>query len=279
MRWEVKSPLGWLFGLAMMLGAGVFPARGAFELDVTGPRSTALGGAGAALRGDRWCAVRNPALAVEQIPGLAVSWSQQFGLPELAREVFAAGGRLRGQNLALRGSNFGGDLYREGELGIAIGWDFRPELSAGVDISGRWLDIQGCATGRALAVAAGVAVRPADPVEIAAVWRNLNEPRLKGYQDRLRESLTVGLAVAVQPVGIFAADVVQDEYFPIECRAGVEIPLLPELALRVGARAEPVRPSAGFQVEIGRWSFAYAGDLHPDLGPSHEVGLELRLPR
>jgi len=279
MRWEVKSPFAWLIGLAMVLVVDVLPARGAFELDVTGPRSTALGGAGVALRGDRWCVVRNPALVVEQVPGLAVSWSQQFGLPELAREVFAAGGRLRGQNLALRGGNFGGDLYREGELGIAVGWDFRPEISGGVELSGRWLDIQGCVTGRALAVTAGVAVRPTDPVEIAAVWRNLNEPRVQGYQDRLRESLSVGFAIAVQPVGIFAADLVQEEYFPIEYRMGMEVPLLPELALRVGARAEPVRPSAGFQVGIGRWSFAYGGDLHPDLGTSHEIGLEMRLSR
>ncbi|MDD5087385.1 MAG: hypothetical protein PHI18_01125 [bacterium] len=279
MRWEVKSGLWQLVGVWGVLLATWLPALGAFEWAVSGPRAAALGGAGAALRGDQWCSARNPALVVAQPSGVAASWSQQFGLPELAREVFTVGGRIRSQYLAIHGSNFGGDLYREGELGIALGWSVRPELSAGVELAGRWLDIRGYSSGRALAVAAGIVIQPVDPVELAAVWRNLNEPRINGYQDRIRESLTVGLAVAVQPVGTLVADFVQEEYFPTEYRLGAEIPLLPDIALRVGARAEPVRPTAGFQVEIGRWSFAYAGDLHPDLGPSHEVGLELRLPR
>jgi hypothetical protein len=150
-------------------------------------------------------------------------------------------------------------------------------LAVGAGINGRWLDIQGLPVGKALAFTTGVVVTPARDITFGVVWKNLNEPRISGYRDRIRESLNVGVAAQVSPNGWLMADIVQEKYFPLEYRIGAEALLLKALRLRVGARAEPLRPSAGFQVDAGRWSFSYAGDLHPDLGPSHQVSLEFRL--
>jgi len=55
--------------------------------------------------------------------------------------------------------------------------------------------------------------------------------------------------------------------------------LFSALKLRVGMRAEPVRPAAGFEIQWQRWRFHYGGDLHPDLGASHEMGLEFMVGR
>jgi hypothetical protein len=118
--------------------------------------------------------------------------------------------------------------------------------------------------------------KPHENVTVGGIWRNVNEPRLTGYRDRIQESLVLGLTVRVIPGGIISADIVQEKHFPAEFRIGAEARVLPQLVLRVGGRAEPVRPSAGMQIDIRRWSFYYAGDLHPDLGASHQAGIGLR---
>jgi len=125
-------------------------------------------------------------------------------------------------------------------------------------------------------MSAGIAARPISDVELGAVWNNFNSPKLSGFVDRLPETLSVGVAAAISRNGLIVADVLEEKSFPPEYRVGAELRTMPGLCLRVGGRAEPVRPSAGFQVDIRRWAFSYAGDLHPDLGVSHEVGLEYR---
>jgi hypothetical protein len=208
--------------------------------------------------------------------GTGLTWSQQFGLPELTREALATSFRVKGQAVGLNAATFGSDLYRETRLGIALSRTIRSGLAVGVAVNGHWLEIEGQPKGRAITASAGAVVTPISGLAFGAVWKNLNEPRISGYVDRIRETLTVGVAASVGKSGTLAADIVQEKFFPAEFRVGAEAQLLPTLCLRVGARAEPVRPSAGFEVVAGRWSFAYSGDLHPDLGPSHEIGLQFR---
>ena len=236
-----------------------------------------MGGAGAALSGDGWAALRNPALAAHGGSLAGMAWSQQFGLPELTREEVAAVSHFRGHALGVTVTAFGSKLYRESQFGLIWARAFRPELRVGLDVRARWLEIADYPSSHALTLTAGVEGRPLAGLSIAAVWRNLNGPRLPNYRDRICESLTFGVAAQVTENGLVSADVVQEEHFPAELRVGAEVQVLPRLTLRVGGRAEPVRPAAGLQVNMGRWSFVYAGDLHPDLGASHQVGLEIRL--
>jgi hypothetical protein len=254
-------------------------AYGAFELDCAGPRATALGGGGAALTGDGWEGFRNPALIGDAHGGMAGSWSQQFGLPELSREVVAADWRFHGGSFAVLGGTFGSDLYRETQFGLTAAKKLHPKLTAGIEIGGRWLDIEKYTEAHALSITAGLLLEPMRGLTAGIVWRNLNESRLTGYVDRLPSSLTFGLAGALTKDAVITADIVQEKRFPAEVRVGAEARVLDELRLRVGMRAEPVRPSAGFDIQWRQWRFYYGGDLHPDLGASHEMGLEFLLGR
>ena len=236
-----------------------------------------MGGAGAALSGDGWAVLRNPALAAHGGSLAGTAWSQQFGLPELTREEIAAVSHFRGHAFGLTAGSFGSKLYRESQFGLIWARAFQPELRIGVDVRARWLEIENYPSSHTFTLTAGVEGRPLRGLSMAAVWRNLNGPRLPNYRDRIGESLTLGVAAQVTEKGLVTADVVQEEHFPAELRIGAEVRVLPRLTLRVGGRAEPVRPAAGLQVNVGRWSFVYGGDLHPDLGASHQVGLEIRL--
>jgi hypothetical protein len=236
-----------------------------------------MGGAGVALSEDGWAALRNPALAARGGSLAGMAWSQQFGLPELTREEVTAVSHFRGHALGVTATTFGSKLYRESQFGLVWARAVRPDLSVGLDIRARWLEIENYSSSHALTLTAGVAGRPLEGLSIGAVWRNLNEPRLTNYRDRIRASLALGVSAQVTGNGLVTADVIQEQHFPAELRVGAEVRVLPRLTLRVGGRAEPVRPAAGLQISFGRWSFVYAGDLHPDLGASHQVGLEIRL--
>jgi hypothetical protein len=238
-----------------------------------------MGGAGVSLSGDGWAAFRNPALAAYGGSVAGTAWSQQFGLPELNREELAVVSHFRRHALGLSASTLGSSLYRESQLGFLWGYAFRPEFRIGAEVRACRLEIENYPSSQAVALTGGVEGSPRSGVFIAAVWRNLNEPRLTKYRDRLGESLTLGVTAQVTERGLVSADVVQEKRFPAELHVGAEVRVLPRLVLRVGGRAEPVVPSAGLQVDAGRWSFVYAGDLHPDLGASHQVGLEIRLSR
>ena len=210
---------------------------------------------------------------------MGACWSQLFGLPELSRESVVATLPIRSQPISLRGGNLGTDLYRETEFSVGLGRRVLQGLAVGVEFAGHWLNIREYNSGSALSGTLGVLVEPHDILAVGAVWRNINRPQLSGYTDRLDESLTVGASVRVGDEGVVIFDIVQEPRHTAEYRFGAEARVHRNLSLQVGTRLEPMRPSAGIQLQTGRWYFHYAGDLHPDLGVSHELGLSVRLPR
>ncbi len=249
-----------------------------FEISPTGPRSDGLGGAGTALSGDGWSKLRNPASVRVGRSTITGGWSQQFGLPELTRE--AAGGQFgfRSVECGIAAETFGGTVYRESTLRIQTSHRPSHRFSMGAELAGHTLEINGYPGGRGAAVTVGVVAAPIPDLKIGAVWRNVARPRLSTYRDRLPESLTMGIVANLGARALVVADLVQERYFPLEVRGGGELLVLPQLSLRVGARAEPFRPAAGFSARMSGFELHYAGDIHPDLGASHSVGLEFRLP-
>lgn len=252
-------------------------AFAAFELDTFGPRAQAMGGAGIALTDDGWAVLRNPALATYGKANIGLSWSEEFGLPELARETIAARISVSNYPLGFRASTFGSKLYRESDYGLIAAKRLRSNIAVGLEIGARNLQIESNPNSTAAIASFGIVFQPLSAFTLGATWKNLNRPRLDGYSDHIEESLNIGACATIGNSGIICADLIQEKHFPLEIRAGAEASLLANLKLRVGFRAEPVRPSAGFQVDLKRWSFLYCADLHPDLGPSHSMGLEVRL--
>jgi hypothetical protein len=264
-----------LFGLLCGLISG--RSEAAFESAPTGPRTRALGGAGSALGGDSWGGLRNPALIRGNGFSVGANWSQAFGLPELNREYFGAARDLKPISLGLHASSFGSELYRESAFDLIFAREIREEVTAGIAVGFRSLSTRGYARGNAAAVSLGLVARPISRLAIAGVWRQLNRGKLDGYEDRLPESLVIGFAAELGPSTMAVLDFIAESHFPLETRLGLESRVSKRLKLRIGGRAEPFRPSGGFQIIFRRWKFHYGGDLHPDLGPTHSVGMEMRI--
>jgi hypothetical protein len=210
---------------------------------------------------------------------LATDWSQQFGLPELNQEVFAFQNRFAFAGIGIQGSTFGSELYRETSFELTAARSIREMLEVGVSMGVRSLSIGKYASGSAAVMSLGLLASPTKSVRLGAAWKNLNHARLSGYRDRIPESLTVGAVARLGISSIVLLDLVSEPHFPVESRFGIESKFSKNLTLRVGGRAEPFRPSGGIEVSLRRIRFHYAGDLHPQLGSSHTVGIEIQLDR
>ncbi|MBU1638519.1 hypothetical protein KKC97_12720, partial [bacterium] len=271
-----KSDIHLLTGWIILLVC-VFEAQAAFEQDWVGPRGLGMGGAGIALSGDGWGGMRNPAIIHGLGFRVASCWSQQFGLPELNQEFFSASRSFRFASFGIDGSTFGSDLYRETALDIGVARAMRPYLTVGASFGIRSLSVRNYGDGSAPSLSLGVLASPVAAVEIGVVWKHLNRARIEGFQERLPESLTIGASSRIGEFSRIVFDLISERHFPVETRFGIESSFTKHLDLRVGGRTEPFRPSCGIGIGLRGMRFHYAGDLHPDLGSSHSVGLEIQL--
>jgi hypothetical protein len=203
-----------------------------------------------------------------------MAWQRLFDLPELTRLHLTSEFAFRQWAAALEVHQFGGELYRESTAGFSLAKVFSPLLSIGAQASVNQITIRGYDNATAFGASLGACFHPIPEFDIGTCWRNFPQSQFGGWNAQMPEALQFGVALRL-PRGTFVADIIEESRFPTEYRVGAEAPVLPALSLRIGARAEPVRPSAGFTVQVSRWRFHYAGDLHPDLGPSHELGLEV----
>jgi hypothetical protein len=267
----VRGARDW--ALFLCLVAFVPTAHAAFEKDLCGPRVTGMGAAGVALPGDAWCPSRNPALIASEFSGVGLAWQRLFDLPELTQLHLVGGFSLHDYTAAIDVHQFGGELYSETVAALSLARRLSSFFSAGGQISVNQVAIRHYGDGAAFGAQVGICVQPVPEFQAAASWRNFPQARLSHWNARMPEALQLGVALRL-PKGAFVADIVEESRFPTEYRFGAEAPVLPALTLRVGTRLEPVRPSIGFTVQVSRWRFHYAGDLHPELGPSHQLGLE-----
>ena len=119
-------------------------ARGGFERGGGGARPAGLGGAMAALRGDVWSALGNPA-GLATVRGAQAGFSVSpapFGLRELADRAAAAAVPFHGLVGAVSGRSTGYTLYTELELGCSLAWRLGG-ASFGVSVERSSASIQG----------------------------------------------------------------------------------------------------------------------------------------
>jgi len=242
----------------------------AFEFPGYAGRSAAML-AGAAVPDGQHSLLLNPALGVDDDRlQVGICYSRPYGLPGLAWSR-AAGGWSSGRLAAAIGlSGLGLDRYREQDAQIVFGGTPAAGVAVGLGI-------------HALIVSAGQGYGDVVPAfDAGACWRSgrvrvgaaglrLNSPR---WHDGTELPPRVVLAGAWQPVddALLALDLGRegaDEYAAF----GAEFRLVPQLALRLGVGAVPLRFAAGLGAAVGPLGFDYAYQFHPVLKDTHVFGL------
>jgi len=270
---------GGLFGLVVTWLCLLPPASAQSGMDQVGSaRSLALGHATTALYGDVG-SHSNPAAAAEAPRLLQLFVYEAYGLAALRRGGASltfpwASGALSGGI-----GTFGSDAYREwyGSLGAA--YRFRPGTTRAVLLGARLryyhTQITGYGQNGALGLSLGAQVRLLSTLHFGVSAMNINAPQIAEATD-LPQVLAIGLAYEAAPGFQLVLDVMKDVDFPLSLRGGLEVEVVPALALRAGCTTEPVRFTAGAGLSVGRLSADIAAEQHQTLGWSPALGVGIR---
>jgi hypothetical protein len=266
--------------ITVMILTGLFSrAEGAFEEGVPGSVARGMGGAFVAVTASSWGVVGNPSL-LSPLEAFQVSVSfspHRFGLAELATQAVMAALPTPWGTFGIAASHTGFRLYRELGADIMGGWRVAKGLYAGVSLRYYHLAIAGYGNGHALGFRTGLLIILSPATNLGFSAGNINAPVIGEADERLPQTLRVGIAVKPVPDLELAVDLAKDIIHPLQFQAGVQYRLIPELIVRAGTGVEPSFFGAGMGL---RWSgviFDYAFTRHPVLGISHFVaaGIEV----
>lgn len=254
-------------------------AHAAFERLTQGGATPALGGASVALACDPWAAFSNPgALATATSRMLSLSTAPwPFGLKELARGSFSFVEPTWLGTLALSGSRFGFELYRE--ITLMLSWGVTPleNIFIGVSVNYYSLTILRYGSAWTVGVDLGTLVQVSPHFRWGFSVLNVNASTLGRSHEELPQVYVTGLAYEPVPEAVVVLDMVKDIRFPVELRAGVQYTVFDTIALRGGLSTEPSTMNAGLGICYSFLQIDYALRVHSDLGPTHHFSVTLDL--
>jgi hypothetical protein len=242
----------------------------AFEFPGYAGRSTAML-AGAATSDGQHSFFLNPALIVDGDRVLvAIGYSRPYGLPGLSWSSGCGAWSSGRFACGLGFSALSLDRYGEQDAQAVVGGTPMPGVAVGLGI-------------HALLLRAGQDYDDAVPsLDAGACWRlgrtrigaaglRLNSPR---WRDGTQPPSRFVLAGSWLPVDdlLLAIDLSR-ERGDEDAAFGAEFRLVPQLGLRLGVGAVPLRYAAGIGAAVGSLGFDYAYQFHPQLKETHVLGL------
>ena len=252
---------------------------GAFEERVRGARLAGLAGASSGLPGEIWTIPTNPATAGTVLArSLAISVNPRpFGLAELSSVDFAFLQPFKPGSLAVTGSVFGSDLYRETTVSLSAAGSLFKRFEVGVALTAYALSIRDYGSAWTLGVTAGILVHLSERLFLGLSVQNINEPAIGSVRELLPQSMHAGMSYQPLPGFLIAADIAKDILFPADLAIGFEYAPLEAFLFRGGTTLNPSTFSAGVGIRTTLLRLDYALAAHPDLGLSHVISFAIVL--
>ena len=242
----------------------------AFEYPGLAGRSSAML-AGAAVPDGQHSFFLNPALIVSdrRLQG-GVCYSSPYGLPGLSwgracggwsSERAAAGAGLAALQLG---------RYGEQDAQVVVGGTPTRSVAVGLGVHALIVNDAPNYNDIVPAFDAGVCWQ-SGRFQIGAAGLRLNSPRWRDGTELPVRMLLAGSWYPVEEV-LLALDVSRERERE-DAAFGAEFRPVPQLALRLGVGAAPLRYAAGIEATVGPLGLEYAYQFHPTLKESHVIGL------
>ena len=252
-------------------------AQSAFEHMAHGSSTIAMGGTSSGVLNNPWAAFCNPgSLSTLESRTLSLYYSPQpFGLRELARGSFSYVEPLTIGTVAVSGSRYGFDLYREVDVQLSYGRGINDMFSIGGSIHYYHLTIEKYGSASAMGADLGLLARVTDEVQWGFAAFNVNGPSIGSSREKLPQVFVTGISYAPTSDAVLVADLEKDIRYAVELHVGVQYSPLEVLALRAGTISEPSVLSVGLGIHYSLIRLDYAFTNHSDLGATHHISLSL----
>lgn len=244
-----------------------------------GARAIALGNAFVAIADDPWAPYYNSGGLgrIDRAMAAAFFSPQQFGMNEL--RTIALGGTLP-LNIGTVGVNvhqFGFELYKENGVSIGFGREIDWDVYGGITIHiNRFVVERYGSTTKAL-LDIGLFSEPLRNLTLGFAAHNILGTTIGATNEHLPRIFKIGTAYVPLRAFTVLFELEKDIRHPLSMKAGVEQKFLDFFAIRLGTTSNPDTFSGGIGLEYSLFTFGYAGNLHKELGWTHQIELAIRL--
>ena len=277
-----------IFAFLLFYFSAVLPGYGAFEEKGAGARPMGMAGAFTGVADDVNAIYWNPAGlgVVEKLEAMGMT-TRLFGLKDLTYYLF--GGVVPTKKMGgfgLSYSQFGCSEYRESQTIFSSGQTLGGDVYFGFNVKIMSLRIKGASTNSDYGKASAFGLDVGALADISSKFRlgimamNLNSPRLGNCSENLAQRIMLGTSFRILSRCITSLDL----HLPLssimvepEARAGFEILVNRNLALRAGVENDPARFTVGFGLCWKIFKFDYAFLSHPFLNNQHQFSLSFHL--
>ena len=252
------------------------PALAAFDNCGGSAKALSLGHACGALGDEASVISTNPAgLGFFNRTGFQVSLSRLFDLDELSEKEFYL-------VYPFKSFSFGGgtyifgkaNYYQETVLVFAFGCQLKDYLSVGSNF--KYMRVSFSPTYKALSALGmdfGAVVKFDYKVQLGAVVKNFNRPKLLDTSDDIPIIFSSGIAVFPFEEVALTFDFSYDKRDKGQLHFGQEVKLIKNLPLRFGIQTSPARYAFGVGFDFEKMDVDYAYLSHPVLGGTHKISL------
>jgi len=210
-------------------------------------------------------------------PSMYLFYSRPFGMKELAVGSLAAVVPSQYAHLGAGFISFGNELYQEQIAVIALSRSIRQKLYLGMKIQYMKLQINGYGSNFSYSLDVGLLAKITDGIRWGFAATNLNRAQIGAAHEQLPQTFSSGLSILPVSGLILNMDIFKDIDFPAELRVGIEYRILNRLAIRSGLTTQPDNFCAGLGLSFSYFAVDYAITNHPDLGMTHQFGIQLKL--
>ncbi|HCN84575.1 MAG TPA: hypothetical protein DIT07_13280 [Sphingobacteriaceae bacterium] len=238
-----------------------------------GPRITALGLTGVAIK-DTWSLQANQAgLATQKKFAIATAYESEFLNPELSRQSVLIIYPNKRNVFGLSFQNYGFSAYNEQRLGMAYARNFG-NVSAAIDFNYHLIKIQQYGSTQAYSVEAGLQYALNDKLLIGA---HLANPNRSTYDHHINAAIPVsiefGLSYQISDNLLLNNGITKTLNSATDVRGGIEYSMLNWMDLRGGVSVNPFRQYMGIGCKYQNLHFDVAVASHYALGYSPQVAL------
>lgn len=283
--------------IAVLLSAHFTAPAGLFDNRYPSARTTAMGGAGAAVASDMWAAYYNPAgLSRLRQPVIGTSYLRLFNVTFL-RNFFGAGAYPlpdKYGTVSMSVQYFGvhykdTDLSGEYTFALSHGFyllkDIHSSFSVGYSLKayhwnlGESLQEGDLGSATTFGMDVGLMASIYQRTYAGVYFLNINAPQIGEFtQHDLPQRVVVGLAYQPYEGVTTALDLNRSiGVGEMQLWGGAEFNVFRYLFLRFGGTSNPNRFSAGIGVEYQRFQMDYALLTHSELGETHQLGFKIEL--
>ena len=266
--------------LLLLIAAPLISTAG-FEKNGRGARPLALANAFVAVAGDPWVTWNNPAglASVTSFKSSMCYAPEPFGMKELRTVSAAIALQTPFINLGVVVDDFGSRLYRETTAAVGVGGAVSAGAALGIAVNIGAVSIERYGAATTITFDLGARLEVVESLCLGYTWKNISGATVGSSQAGLPQIQTLGVWYAPHALAQLTVDLEKDIRFPFVVRAGVELNILEQLALRFGCSNNPGTFAAGFGATLSGWECAYALNTHPQLGLTHVIGVSFEFPR